>query len=100
MLFGDDGMTETKKASMGFLQCVAFASLIATLSTPALAQDSRHVRVEFGGGSGWGEMATHNGYAAPLPAGPAYANYNYGRNAESAPPQDRLRLKPMSFGGN
>jgi hypothetical protein len=105
MFLGGDRMIGTKKASMGFLQSAAFASLglvplLILTSVPAAAQDSRHVRVQFGGGSGWGQTESRNGFAAPLPAGPGYANFNYARNAETSPSEDRLRLKPMNFSGN
>jgi hypothetical protein len=65
----------------------------------AVAQDSGHVRVPFSGGSAWSEMAPRNGFNAPLPAGPAHANYGLSRNAQAAAPQDRLRLKPVNSGG-
>jgi hypothetical protein len=71
------------------------------LVTPLAAQDndSRHVRVQFSGGAAWNEIVPKDGASAPLPAGPAHANYGLAANAQSAPPQDHLRLKPMTPGG-
>jgi hypothetical protein len=82
--------------------------LPSVFATPVAAQDnfpehngsdSRHVRVQFGGGSAWNEIGPNNAAHAPLPAGPARANYGLAANAQSAPPQEHLRLKPMNFDG-
>ncbi len=71
--------------------------------SPAAAQESGnesgHLRVQFSGGSDWSEIGPRHGPHAPLPTGPAPANFGHLRNAQAAAPQDRLRLKPMNFGG-
>lgn len=67
--------------------------------SPACAQDNGHLRVQFGDGSGWSETWRRAEAHAPLPDGPARANYALTRNAQSGAPQERLRLKPMNFDG-
>ena len=101
-------MVGTKRGKLRFIRMVAVVSpwfLPFALVTPLAAQDnlpeqngadSRHVRVQFGGGSAWNEIGPKEGAFAPLPAGPARANYGVAANAQSAPQQDRLRLKPVN----
>ena len=69
------------------------------LVSSASAEESGHLRVEFSGGSDWSEIEPNNGPHAPLPSGPAHANYGRMQNAQTAGPQGRLRLKPMNFDG-
>jgi hypothetical protein len=79
------------------LKLLGAATLLATLpAVPVFAQDAGHVRVPFEDGAAWPETG-RRGAEAPLPAGPAHANYAFTRNAESGGPQDRLRLKPANF---
>jgi hypothetical protein len=99
-------MVRTERGNLRFFLDVAVLSscfLPMMFVTPVAAQDngsdSRHVRVQFGGGSAWNEIGSNNGAHAPLPAGPAHANYGLSANAQSAPPQQHLRLKPMNFDG-
>jgi hypothetical protein len=104
-------MVGTKREKLRIFRMVAMLSpclLPLTSFPPASAQDnlpqlngadSRHVRVQFGGGSAWNEIGPKNSAFAPLPAGPARANYGIAANAQSAPPQDRLRLRQMNFDG-
>jgi hypothetical protein len=61
-----------------------------------LGQDAGHVRVQFDGGAAWTETGRREA-GAPLPAGPAHANYGFSRSAQSGLPQDRLRVKPANY---
>lgn len=97
-------MIGTKRGNLRIFRMVAVLSpcfLPLAWVTPLAAQDndSSHVRVQFSGGSAWNEVGPGNGASAPLPAGPARAKFGLAANAQSAPPQDHLRLKPTTPGG-
>ncbi len=95
-------MIGTKQGILRFCRAVAVVSrpfLPLLFLAPACAQDNGHLRVQFGDGSGWSETWSHTEAHAPLPDGPARANYAFSRNAQAGAPQGRLRLKPMNFDG-
>jgi hypothetical protein len=95
-------MVGTKRGNLRLFRAIAVLSpclLPLILVSPAAAEESEHVRVQFSGGSDWSEIGPNNGPHAPLPSGPAHANYGHMQNAQAAAPQDRLRLKPMNFDG-
>ena len=99
-------MVRTKRGNLRFFRAVAVLSpclLPLSFAAPAAAGEGGwndgHVRVQFSGDSSWSEMGPKAAAQAPLPAGPARASYGMVHNAQSAAPQDRLRLKPMNFDG-
>ncbi len=97
-------MVGTKRGNLRLFRVRAVAVLSPCLLplmlvSPAAAGESEHVRVQFSGGSDWSEIGPNHGPHAPLPTGPAHANYGHVQNAQATAPQDRLRLKPMNFGG-
>ena len=71
---------------------------LTVLAAPAvLAEESSHVRVEFGQHSAWGQMARDPN--APLPGGPARINYSGAPQTTAYAPEQHLRLKSSEFGG-
>lgn len=80
----------------------AFFCLISScplISASAAAQDYGHMRVQFGHGPAWTDIAPREDSTAPLPPGPSHPGYGYAHNAESGAPNDRVRLKASNFNG-
>src|SRR5271166_5552253 len=102
LIRSDSLMAGTKRGNLRLFRALAVLSpcfLPLMLVSSAAAEENGHVRVQFSGGSDWSEIGPNNGPHAPLPSGPARANYAHTQNAQTAAPQDRLRLKPMNFDG-
>jgi hypothetical protein len=81
----------------------AFFCLISCfplISASAAAQDYGHMRVQFGHGAALTATSPRqDSSTAPLPPGPANVGYGYAHDADSSPPNDRVRLKASNFNG-
>lgn len=69
------------------------------VAASASAQDDGHMRVQFGRGSAWADAGSDFSRHAPLPPGPAHANYSGFNSAEAGSQQGHVRLKPLNAGG-
>jgi hypothetical protein len=72
--------------------------LLLAAAPSAIAQERTHLRVQFESQAAWNDLGARDAGHAPLPAGPAPANYSGPQHVGAYAPEQRLRIRPEAFG--